>query len=266
MRILLLTFYCCSITFIGVSQNQLKKNWYKGNVFYDNAAYEDAAYYYQNAVDESPLNYKANYNLGNASFKLKDFEKAVEQYEKIAEMAPSANDKAWTYHNLGNAYFATQKLEDAIEAYKKALRLNPKDEETRYNLAYAQLLKKEQDKQNENQKNQPNDQKKQDDNENKDDQKDDNQKDDKNKDNKNDPGEDGKDTDQKDNEGDQKNDPNEGDKQDKGEGEQPKPKPSITKEEARRILEAAGRKEKQIQKDLDKEKVLGTGKPEKIDW
>ena len=41
---------------------------------------------------------------------------------------------------------------------------------------------------------------------------------------------------------------------------------TISKEQAKRILEAAGRKEKQVQEDLDKEKVVGTGTGGDIDW
>jgi len=44
--------------------------------------------------------------------------------------------KAW--HNYGNAKLMQKSYEDAIYGYKKALKLNPKDEDTRYNLAYAQ--------------------------------------------------------------------------------------------------------------------------------
>ena len=63
------------ITFNSFGQNELKKNWYKGNVAYENSHYEDAVYYYQKAVDAAPLNFKSNFNLGNAYFRQEDFEK-----------------------------------------------------------------------------------------------------------------------------------------------------------------------------------------------
>ena len=50
-------------------------------------------------------------------------------------------------HNLGNSYLKENKLEQAIEEYKSSLRLNPNDEETRYNLAYAQKMKQQQEQQ-----------------------------------------------------------------------------------------------------------------------
>ena len=50
------------------------------------------------------------------------------------------------------------KIEEAISAYKTALKNNPKDNETRYNLAYAMSqLKKQQQDQNQNQNDNGND-------------------------------------------------------------------------------------------------------------
>ncbi|MGZ3900826.1 MAG: tetratricopeptide repeat protein, partial [Bacteroidia bacterium] len=43
--------------------------------------------------------------------------------------------RAW--HNIGNCYLQKKDFQQAIDAYKKSLKFNPKDEETRYNLAYA---------------------------------------------------------------------------------------------------------------------------------
>ena len=44
-----------------------------------------------------------------------------------------------------------RKLKKTIEAYKESLRNNPKDDETRYNLALAQKLLKDQQQQQQNQ-------------------------------------------------------------------------------------------------------------------
>jgi len=243
-----MTIALLSITSIqGISQNELKKNWFKGNDAYENEAYDDALIYYQKAIDDSPLNFKVNFNLGNTNFRLKDFEQAIEIYNQIAELAPTNLDQAWVYHNLGNAYFFNQKLEDAIEAYKSALRLNPTDEETRYNLAYAQFLKKEQDK-----KNPPDQQDQKDQNEQKD---------------KNDPKDqkDQKDPKDQNNPKDQNDEKDKKDQKDKNGDGSTKRQP-ISKEQAKRILDAAARNEKKVQGELDKDKVVGTGTSGKIDW
>jgi hypothetical protein len=243
-----MTIALLSITSIqGISQNELKKNWFKGNYAYENEAYDDALIYYQKAIEDSPLNFKVNFNLGNTNVRLKDFEQAIEIYNQIAELAPTNLDQAWVYHNLGNAYFFNQKLEDAIEAYKSALRLNPTDEETRYNLAYAQFLKKEQDK-----KNPPDQQDQKDQNEQKD---------------KNDPKDqkDQKDPKDQNNPKDQNDEKDKKDQKDKNGDGSTKRQP-ISKEQAKRILDAAARNEKKVQGELDKDKVVGTGTSGKIDW
>ena len=48
------------------------------------------------------------------------------------------------YHNIGIIFHSQKDYAKAIEAYKSSLRNNPKDNETRYNLALAQKMQKEQ--------------------------------------------------------------------------------------------------------------------------
>ena len=49
-------------------------------------------------------------------------------------------EKHKAYHNLGNTFMNDKKYQEAVESYKEALRNNPKDDETRYNLALAKDL------------------------------------------------------------------------------------------------------------------------------
>ena len=79
------------------------------------------------------------------------FAEAAETFKKIAETTKDNALKSSAYHNLGNSLLEAQQFAESVEAYKNALRLNPKDEETRYNLAYAQKkLKEQQSQQNKN--------------------------------------------------------------------------------------------------------------------
>lgn len=60
--------------------------------------------------------------------------------QNFAVVANSISDKdtlhqAW--HNIGNCHLRKKDFQGAVDAYKKALKYDPKDEETRYNLAYA---------------------------------------------------------------------------------------------------------------------------------
>ena len=58
---------------------------------------------------------------------------------------------AQIYHNMGVILQSSKQLPQCIEAYKEALRNNPKDDETRYNLALAQKQLKDQQQQQQNQ-------------------------------------------------------------------------------------------------------------------
>ena len=54
---------------------------------------------------------------------------------------------------MGNSHFRTEEYAKSIDAYKKALKNNPKDNDTRYNLALAQKkIIQQQNNKNKNQK------------------------------------------------------------------------------------------------------------------
>ena len=63
---------------------------------------------------------------------------------------------AAAFHNLGNALMEEKQYEKSIEAYKQSLKSNPKDDETRYNLAVAQYMLRQQQKQQQQQQQQQN--------------------------------------------------------------------------------------------------------------
>ena len=70
---------------------------------------------------------------------------------------------AHIYHNMGVLFQAGKDYAKAVEAYKMSLRNNPADHETRYNLALAQkMLKDQQQNQDQNQDQNKDQQQKQD--------------------------------------------------------------------------------------------------------
>jgi hypothetical protein len=282
------------ISFLSFSQDEVKKNIYKGNIFYHDSEFEDAAYYYDKAVKESGFNFKANYNLANTQVRLKEYDKAIETYEKIADYTNAANKKSKIYHNIGNAkmYLLGQEskdkpvkasdllktLEDAIASYKTALRVNSRDEETRYNLAYALLIKKQLEEQKKKEQ-KSDDKKESDDDKDSDEEKDGEKSDsDKKKDGDKKEGEPSDDKDKdgepKDDDGDKSDEEKDSDKKDEkdSDGDPKKQKPKeqkISNAQAKRILEAADKAEKEIQNKLNKQKVIKGKKGKsgtKKDW
>ena len=58
---------------------------------------------------------------------------------------------AHIYHNMGVLFQAGKDYAKAVDAYKMSLRNNPADDETRYNLALAQKMLKDQQQNKQNQ-------------------------------------------------------------------------------------------------------------------
>ena len=230
---------------IAVQAQQDKKSIRQGNEYYRQQQYDDAATAYQQSLSNGHESVVGNFNLGAAWYKQKKLDDAIQQFTDIAGSATDKAVKAKAYHNLGNSLLESQKLEESIEAYKKSLLNNPKDDETRYNLAYAQEKLKQQQQQ-ENKDNQDKNKNNQD-QENKDNQNQDNE--DKDKDNK--------DQENKDNK-DQNNDNKD---QDNGKDDQQQSQPGqLSKADAERLLEAMNQEEKNTQEKLKKKKGTGQGK------
>jgi len=81
---------------------------------------------------------QVSYNLANTIYKSKKYKEAKYTYENALMSAKTSTQKHKIYHNLGNVYMHEKQYDKAVESYKKALKNNPKDEQTRYNLALAQ--------------------------------------------------------------------------------------------------------------------------------
>jgi Ca-activated chloride channel family protein len=209
----------------------------KGNELYQQQKFTEAEENYRKALAKKQANPEGNFNLGDALYKQKKFEEAGAQFNHLATSSKNKMVAAGAYHNLGNTLMEGKKLEESVEAYKRALLNNPKDEQTRYNLAYAQEKLKKQQDQNKNDKNK-----------NKDKNKDKDKKDkDKNKDNKDNKDKDKKDQDKKDQ-----------DKKDQDKQNQQGQKPQVSKEDAQRMLEALNNNEKETQDKLKNKKLKGT--------
>jgi Ca-activated chloride channel family protein len=229
---------------------QEKKFIKKGNELYQQQNYKDAESSYRLSVGKKDKTVEGNFNLGDALYKQKKYAEAGAQFNKIASSSNNKEVLAKAYHNLGNSLLDSKKLEESIAAYKKSLLNNPQDDETRYNLAYAQKKlqqQKQQDKKNKDDKNKD---------------KNKNDKDKKNQDDKN------KDKDKKDQDKDKKNQDDKNkdqDKKDQQNGEQPQPN-NVSKEDAERMLEALNNDEKQTQDKLKNKKLKGAKVQITKDW
>jgi Ca-activated chloride channel family protein len=107
---------------------------WRGNRAYRGGRYEDALARYLGASRGR----KGLFNSGDARYKMGDFERAGEAFEKAARSkGASRKEAAAAYHNLGNSRFRREDFPGAAEAYRRCLTLSPGDEDCRHNLALS---------------------------------------------------------------------------------------------------------------------------------
>lgn len=207
-------------------QKAERKHVREGNKLYESEKFTEAEIAYRKSLEVNPRSLEGTYDLGNALYKQKKFPEAAEQYqlvagqgEKMIETPEGKERLSEVYHNVGNIFMQNKEYAKSVEAYKQSLRLNPKDDETRYNLALAQKLLEDQQNQDQSQ-----DQQNQDKQENKD---------------------------QKDDQQQQQQQPQDDQKQDKTQ-EQQQPNEQMSKDNAQQMLDAFLQDEKETQEKVKK--------------
>lgn len=225
------------ILFISVVQvsllfaQQEKSLILKGNKLYEQKKYNEAQANYLEALLKKQQSTEGNFNLGDALYKQKKFDEAGKQFSKIAEVPGNKKLAAGAFHNLGNSLLQQKKYEESIGAYKKSLLNNPADDQTRYNLAYAQeMLKKQQQNKDKNKQNQ-----------------------------------DKQDQDKKNKDQQKKGDQQQKD-QEKSKKDQEKEQQQMSKEDAQRMLDALNNTEKQTQDKLKNKRMKGQKVRISKDW
>lgn len=220
-----------------------------GNKQFDKGKYADAEAAYKKALEKKNNFSEAIFNLGDAMYKQGRYDDAIKQFELAAKMITDTMQRAQAHHNLGNCHLEKQEWENAVSDYKKALRLNPRDKDTKYNLAYANEKLKQDQQQQQNKQNQK--QQNKDNKDNKD------QKDKK----------DGKGDKDKQDQKDKQNKDGQGNKDEQKDQKQKKGnRQELSKEQAEKLLEALKAEEQKAQEKMQKK----TAKPVDVkiekDW
>jgi len=140
-----------------------------GNRYFHSGDYAKAEVEYRKALEKNSENAQAMYNLANAMVIQKDNAsgddaknkkrviKVLQLYHKADSVETNHNRRARINHNIGVLFQSNKDYATAINYYKESLRNNPKDNETRYNLALCQkLLKNGGGNNNKNDKNKKN--------------------------------------------------------------------------------------------------------------
>ena len=140
------------LTTISVSAQKAERDYIrKGNRAYKDSTYVNAEVNYRKAIDVNPKSAISMYNLGNTLMQQNKLQEAMEQFVAATKMEKDKGNLAQIYHNMGVIFHSGKDYAKAVEAYKESLRNNPKDNETRYNLALAQKMLKDQEQNQQNQ-------------------------------------------------------------------------------------------------------------------
>ena len=140
--------FCC--TLFATAQTMTESDHIRnGNKLYADSLFEKAEIEYRKALELNPKSVDAMYNLGNALFwqavnSQEKGDEALNQYSTAAKLETDKEKLAQIYHNIGTLLYSAQQYPQSVEAYKESLRNNPCDHETRYNLAKAMHMNKQQ--------------------------------------------------------------------------------------------------------------------------
>lgn len=230
------------MSFNSFAQN--KKSFLRdGNELYADSSYNEAEMQYRKSLEKDQDYFNASFNLADAVYKQERYEESSALFDALKDNAPTETDLAKVYHNLGNSLVKEQKLEEAIEAYKSSLRINPKDKDTRHNLAITHKQKQQQEKEQEN-KDKNKDEKEE-------------QEQDKEGENK---------EEEKQNKEQEQSQENKEQQEEKNESKPQEKKEEMSKETAEKMLESIQQKEKELQEELQKKKVKGKRVKVLKDW
>ena len=158
MKKILTFIFLISLCFSSQSQNK-KQLIREGNKLYNDSSYNLSEMQYRKSLEKDQDYFNASFNLADAIYKQERYEESSSLFDALKDNAKNNIDLAKINHNLGNSLLKENKTDQAIEAYKNALRQNPTDEDTRYNLAYAQKVKKQEEQQKDQQENKDQDKK-----------------------------------------------------------------------------------------------------------
>jgi tetratricopeptide (TPR) repeat protein len=111
-----------------------------GNFYYESNEYEKAIEQYDKVLEKEPENDDALFNRGRAHIEKGDADKGVEDYTIYIEKINPRNASA--YYNRGVAYYKLKQYEKEEEDYKKALELNQNAVFAMLNLSELYIITK----------------------------------------------------------------------------------------------------------------------------
>lgn len=139
---------CLSVSLYG--QNiDIRPYIEKGNQLFDSAQYRSAATLYKHALILDSSSFDAWFNFATALYATERYVLANGAFKRAAAIQSDQILKAEALYGSGNSYVRLRQYNKALEQYKQSLLLNPHDEDARYNYAYTKILRDQQEKERE---------------------------------------------------------------------------------------------------------------------
>lgn len=247
------------LIFMSMGSLMSQQNEYESFIKKGNNSFEEntvlSEQNYRKAISVSPEFVKGQYNFSNNLYENEYYDEALLNQIEASKYAKTTVDKHQIFHNIGNILMKQEMCKEAVEAYKNALKNNPKDDESRYNLALAKDCAKEDKNENENESEGEDE----DEDKEKDKEKDDNEN---QKDDKDQQGDEEKENeDQKENNKDDKDQQSE----DKNNDNKPREK-KLSPQQIKNILEAMNQEESKVQEKMNAKKLKGVKLKNEKDW
>ena len=245
------------LIFMSMGSLMSQQNEYESFIKKGNNSFEEntvlSEQNYRKAISVSPEFVKGQYNFSNNLYENEYYDEALLNQIEASKYAKTTVDKHQIFHNIGNILMKQEMCKEAVEAYKNALKNNPKDDESRYNLALAKDCAKEDENENESEGEDEDEDKE------KDKEKDDNEN---QKDDKDQQGDEEKENeDQKENNKDDKDQQSE----DKNNDNKPREK-KLSPQQIKNILEAMNQEESKVQEKMNAKKLKGVKLKNEKDW
>lgn len=202
----------------------------KGNRLYKKGEFAGSEGMYRRAEEQTGSGHDAIFNLGDALYRQNRFSEATAEFSRAAKAGETDSLKrADGLYNLGNSLLKEQKFKESIDAYISSLKLNPDNMQAKYNLAYAQdqLKKQEEQQQDQNQDGQ----------------------------NKNQQDKQDQDKEQEQNQNKEQQDQNKDQEQKENQDQQQQQQSAISREDAKRLLDALAANEKETQEKVQRDKA-----------
>ncbi len=145
----------------------------RGNALYDEGKFKESLKHYEKASSAKPNSGIVNYNIGTASYKLNDYQRAADSFNRaLVEEKDELSQQ--TSYNLANSEYmlgitkensnldeAIALLTESLRHYEKALELDKEDKDAIFNYEYVKKeLKRLREKKKQQQKQQQKQQKK----------------------------------------------------------------------------------------------------------